>query len=574
MDRKRRILFVVIIAAALTPVFLTNARRSRAAAPADLVLTNGRIVTVDDKLPEARAVAIRAGRILAVGSEKDMALYTSGSTEVIDLKGALAIPGLIESHGHFSSLGAAKMILDLTRARSWDDIVAMVGEAAKIAKPGEWILGRGWHQEKWSRVPEPNVDGLPFHEALSQAAPDNPVLLEHASGHSSLTNAKGLELSGITAATPDPKGGRIIRDARGNPIGAFLENAQELIRYTEPEHTPEEALARSRREIALAARECLQNGVTTFHDAGASFQTIDLYRKMAEEGALGVRLYVMISAGNQALAARGAAARVIGAADNHLTVRAVKRLMDGALGSHGAWLLEPYADLPSSTGLNTDPVSDVRETARFAIENGFQLCIHAIGDRANREVLDIYEEAFKAHPKAKDVRWRVEHAQHLSPADVPRFGRLGVIAAMQAVHCTSDGPWVSKRLGERRAEEGAYVWRKLLDSGAVICNGTDVPVEPIDPMAGFYAAVTRKTKDGRPFFPEQKMSRAEALKAYTINGAYAAFEEGIKGSLKTGKLADVTVLSKDILTCPEEEIRTAEVLMTIVGGKILYRRGN
>ncbi len=251
-----------------------------------------------------------------------------------------------------------------------------------------------------------------------------------------------------------------------------------------------------------------------------------------------------------------------------------RALAHGALGSHGAWLLEPYADLPSSTGLNTDPVSDVRETARFAVENGFQLGIHAIGDRANREVLNIYEEAFKAHPGAKNPRWRVEHAQHLSPADVPRFGRLGVIAAMQAVHCTSDGPWVVKRLGDRRAGEGAYVWRKLMDAGAVICNGTDVPVEPIDPLAGFYAAVTRKTKDGTPFFPDQKMSRAEALRAYTINGAYAAFEEGLKGSLSAGKLADVTVLSKDILACPEEEIKTAEVLMTIVGGKILYRKGS
>jgi len=312
--------------------------------------------------------------------------------------------------------------------------------------------------------------------------------------------------------------------------------------------------------------------VTTFYDASTSFATVDLYRKMAEEGALGVRLNVMLSENNRALAARGSTYRMIGAADNHLTVRAIKRFMDGALGSQGAWLLEPYADRPNWTGLNTDPISDIKETARFAIENGFQLCIHAIGDRANREVLDVYEEAFKAHTDKKDVRWRVEHAQHLSPADIPRFGRLGVIASMQAVHCTSDGPWVLKRLGEKRAEEGAYVWRKLMAAGAVICNGTDVPVEPVDPIPGFYAAVTRKMKDGTAFFPDQKMSRMEALRAYTINGAFAAFEEGIKGSLTAGKLADITVLSKDILTCPEEEIRGAAVLYTIVGGKILYRK--
>jgi predicted amidohydrolase YtcJ len=574
MPKNRRILYVIILAALIAPVLWMAAGSAPKETPADLVLMNGKVVTVDDKIPEARAVAVRAGKIVAVGSEKEIKRYMGGSTEVIDLKGALAIPGIIDSHGHFTSLGASKMILDLTKAHSWDEIVAMVGEAVKAAKPGDWILGRGWHQEKWNKVPEPNVDGLPFHDALSQAAPANPVLLEHASGHSSLANAKAMDLSGITSRTPDPKGGQIIRDARGNPIGAFLENAQGLVRYRESKLTPEEAQAKERRGIELAARECLRNGVTTFYDAGASFRTIDLFKKMAEEGALGVRLNVMISEGNQALAARGSAYRMIGAADNHLTVRAVKRFMDGALGSHGAWLLEPYADLPGSTGLNTDSIAGLKAAAAFAIENGFQFCIHAIGDRANREVLDIYEEAFKAHPDKSDVRWRVEHAQHLSATDIPRFGRLGVIAAMQAIHCTSDGPWVLKRLGEKRAAEGAYVWRKLMASGAVICNGTDVPVEAVDPIPCFYAAVTRKMKDGTAFFPDQKMTRLEALRAYTINGAFAAFEEGIKGSLTPGKLGDITVLSKDILTCPEEEIRTAEVLATIVGGKVLYRKGS
>jgi predicted amidohydrolase YtcJ len=572
MPRKRRILFVTMFAALIAPALWMTAGSAPKETPADLVLKNGKVVTVDDKRPEAQAVAVLGGKIVAVGSEKDIKRYIGGSTQVIDLKGALAIPGIIDSHGHFTGLGDSMMVLDLTKARSWDAIVALVGKAAKAAKPGEWIQGRGWHQEKWDKVPEPNVDGLPFHDALSQASPENPVVLEHASGHSSLANAKAMELSGITAKTPDPKGGQIIRDAKGNPIGAFLETAQGLIRIREPKRTPEEAAARERHVIELAARECLRHGVTTFHDAGASFGTIDLYKKMAEEGTLGVRLYVMLGETNRALAARGAAYRMIGAADDHLTVRAVKRFMDGALGSHGAWLLEPYADLPSSTGLNTDSIAGLEETAKFTIENGFQLCIHAIGDRANREVLDIYEDAFKAHPDKRDVRWRIEHAQHLSPADIPRFGRLGVIAAMQAIHCTSDGPWVLKRLGERRAEEGAYVWQNLMAAGAIICNGTDVPVEPIDPIACFYAAVTRKMKDGTAFFPGQKMSRKEALRAYTINGAFAAFEEGIKGSLTPGKLADITILSKDILTCPEEEIRGAEVLYTIVGGKVLYRK--
>jgi predicted amidohydrolase YtcJ len=572
MTRKRRLLVFTAFVALMIPLFLVTARRAGSDSPADLVLTNGKVVTVDKKVPEARAVAVRSGRIVAVGSEKEVGRLIGKSTKVIDLKGALAIPGIIDSHGHFTGLGDSKMILDLTKARSWDEIVAMVGEAAKSAKPGEWIQGRGWHQEKWDRAPEPNIDGLPFHDALSKAAPANPVVLEHASGHSSLANAKAMEISGITAKTPDPPGGQIIRDAKGNPIGAFLETAQGLVRARPAKLTPEEAVAKTRRQVELAAQECLRNGVTTFHDAGNSFATIDVYKKMAEEGVLGVRLYVMLGESNKALAAKGASYRMIGVADNHLTVRSIKRFMDGALGSHGAWLLEPYADLPDSVGLNTDPIPDVKETAKFAIENGFQLCIHAIGDRANREVLNIYEEAFQSHPGEKDLRWRIEHAQHLNPADIPRFGALGVIASMQAVHCTSDGPWVLKRLGEKRAEEGAYVWRKLMDTGAVICNGTDVPVEPVDPIPGFYSAVTRKTKDGTAFFPGQKMTRVEALRAYTLNGAYAAFEEGLKGSLTPGKLADITVLSKDIMTCPEDDIPKTEVLYTIVGGKVLYQK--
>jgi predicted amidohydrolase YtcJ len=380
-----------------------------------------------------------------------------------------------------------------------------------------------------------------------------------------------MELSKITATTTNPEGGEIIRDAKGRAIGAFLETAQSLVRYQAGHATtPEEARARLRKQIELAAQECLAHGVTTFHDAGASFGTIDMYKTMFEEGTLPVRLYVMLSAGNKALAERGLSYRMIGAADNHLTVRTIKRLIDGALGAHGAWLLEPYADLPSSTGLNTESIEDLKETAKFAIANGFQVATHAIGDRGNRETLNIYEEAFKANPDKTDLRWRIEHAQHLSLEDIPRFGKLGVIPAMQAIHCTSDAPWVYKRLGEKRAGEGAYVWRKLMAAGAVIPNGTDVPVEPIDPMSCFYAAVTRKLKDGTTFFADQKMTREEALRAYTWNGAYAGFEEGLKGSLTPGKLADITVLSRDILTCPEDDIPGTEVLYTVIGGKIVY----
>ncbi|MGZ5454126.1 MAG: amidohydrolase [Candidatus Aminicenantales bacterium] len=575
--RNRRLGFVVVLVALFAVLFIVNRRMKLAPEPADLILVNGKIVTVDAKFPTAAWIAVRGGRIDALGTDpKGFNRHVGDGTEIVDLGGALAIPGLIESHGHFMGLGESKTILDLTKARSWDDIVALVAEAAKSAKPGEWITGRGWHQDKWDHAPEPNVEGLPFHDALSKVTPQNPVLLEHASGHSSLANAKAMELSKITATTGDPDGGKIVRDAKGNAIGAFLETAQSLVRYEAGHATPDEAAAQSRKLVELASKECLTHGVTTFHDAGTSFGTVDLYKKMAEEGALPVRLYVMLSADSRALTARGAAARVVGAVDNHLTVRTIKRLMDGALGSHGAWLLEPYADLSPDdknlTGLNTESIEEMKATAKFAIENGFQLATHAIGDRGNRETLDIYEEAFKAHPDKTDLRWRIEHAQHLSLADIPRFAQLGVIPAMQAIHCTSDAPWVLKRLGEKRAAEGAYVWRKLMDAGSLIPIGTDVPVELIDPMANFYAVVTRKLKDGTTFFPDQKMTREEALRAYTANGAFAAFEEGLKGSLTPGKLADITVLSRDILTCPEDDIPGTQVLYTIIGGKVLYRR--
>jgi predicted amidohydrolase YtcJ len=576
-SKNRRLVFLILLFPLIIALFIVNRRVRQTEAPADLILVNGKIVTVDDRVPSATWLAVRGDRIAALGADpKAFNRYVGEGTEIVDLGGALTIPGIIESHGHFTGLGQSKTVLDLTKARSWDDIVAMVAAAVAEAKPGDWILGRGWHQEKWDRAPEPHIDGLPVHGALSKVSPANPVLLEHASGHSALANAKAMELSQITRTTTDPDGGEIVRDAKGEPIGAFIETAQSLVRYQAGHFTPEEARARTRKLVELASRECLVHGVTTFHDAGAGFSTVDLYKQMAEEGALPVRLYVMLGADSRSLAERGAAYRMDGFASNHLTVRTIKRLMDGALGAHGAWLLEPYADLAAGAanpaGLNTESIEEMKATAKFAIENGFQLATHAIGDRGNRETLDIYEEAFKAHPGKTDLRWRIEHAQHLSPADIPRFHALGVIPAMQAIHCTSDAPWVLKRLGEKRAEEGAYVWRKLMDAGSAIPNGTDVPVEPIDPMSCFFAAVTRKLKDGTTFFPGQRMTREEALRSYTINGAYAGFEEDRKGSLTPGKLADITVLSRNILTCPEDDIPGTEVLYTIVGGKVLYHK--
>jgi len=561
------------IALIIVGAFLGCAKRQ---SPADLILMNGKIITMDREIPEAEALAVKGDRIVAVGTSQEIRGYKGDATRIIDLGGNLAVPGLIDSHGHFMGTGKAKMELNLAAAKNWDEIVAMVKEAVQKAKPGEWITGQGWHQEKWDKIPQPNIADLPFHHDLSKVSPDNPVLLTHASGHSCLANARAMELGGVTKSTPNPAGGEIVRDSQGNPIGAFIETAQGYIGRAlagdQMKRTPAETQAQEERAIQLAVQECLSKGITSFHDAGASFKTIDLYKTLADQGKLGMRLYVMIREGNDALKERMAQYKIIGAGGNHLTVRAIKRLIDGALGAHGAWLLEPYSDLKESAGLNTTPVELIKETARLAIENDFQLCTHAIGDRGNRETLDIYEDAFASHPEKKDLRWRIEHAQVLNPMDVARFGRLRVIAAMQGIHCTSDGPWVVKRIGEKRAAEGAYVWRELIDAGALICNGTDTPVEDVNPIVSFYASVTRKMKDGTPFFSGQRMTREEVLRSYTWNGAYAAFQEDILGSLAASKLADITVLSKDIMSVPEDEILSTEVVYTIVGGQVLYQK--
>ena len=542
--------------------------------PATLVVMNGKVVTVEPGQADARAVAVAGDRIVAVGNEDEIKRYVGTGTQVIDAAGQLVIPGFVEGHGHFTGVGEAQLVLKLATAQTWDDILAMVETAAKSAKPGQWIYGRGWHQEKWKTPPSPSVEGFPTEASLSRVSPANPVMLTHASGHASFVNALAMKLSGVSRTTKNPEGGEILKDAKGNPTGLLRETASRLIKRGagEPAPTDEERRQRDRRVLELAAKEALSKGITSFQDAGTSFETIDLMKAMADEDKLGIRLWVMVRAGLEQEAQKLAQYRMVDYANGHLTVRAIKRSIDGALGSRGAWLLEPYADKPDSTGLNTTPVEDIRATAQLAMQHGYQLCVHAIGDRANRETLNIFEEAFKANPDKKDVRWRVEHAQHLNPADIPRFGALGVIASMEGVHCTSDAPYVLARLGPKRAEEGAYVWQKLMKSGAVVSNGTDAPVEDVDPIASYYATVSRKLKDGSVFYPDQRMSRMEALNSYTLNGAFAAFEESSRGSLKAGKYADMVVLSKDILTIAEDDIPSAQVVYTIVGGKVLYKR--
>jgi predicted amidohydrolase YtcJ len=571
MNSPRSALLALIVVAAVSRSG-TNAQQ--VPVPATLVLRGGRILTVDASVPQAEALAVRGDRIVAVGGPAQVNPFVGPDTEVIELRGRTAIPGFIDGHLHLMSLGESLLTLQLSSARSWDEVVTRVGDATRQARPGDWIIGRGWHQEKWASAPEPNVERFPTHAGLSRVSPDNPVMLLHASGHATFANAAAMRLAHVDRTTPNPSGGEILKDAAGEPTGLFRETAARLIdtarerwRATQP---PERFEAEARSFIARASTELLSKGVTSAQDAGVPFSTIDFYKRLVDEHALPVRVWAMIRTTPEDLRANLARYRLVDYGDHRLTVRAIKLTIDGALGSRGAWLLQPYSDMPGSTGLNTTLVEAARETAALAVEHGFQFCVHAIGDRANREVLNIYEDTSRRHPEHKDLRWRIEHAQHLSLVDIPRFRRLGVIASMQAIHCTSDAPFVIQRLGAARAEEGAYVWQKLMKNGAHVSNGTDAPVEDVDPIPNYYAAVSRRLPNGTTFYPDQRMSRIEALRAYTIEAAYAAFEENIKGSLAPGKLADIVVLTQDITTVPEEQIPATKVSMTILGGKVAY----
>ena len=557
-----------IFCACLILIFFLSCQVERA----DLVIKNARVITIDQQEPKAKAIAIKGDRIIDVGNSDLMDHYINDHTKILDLKGKTVIPGFIESHAHFMGLGYSKLNLDLTKTQSYKDLIDSVAAIVKISNPGEWIIGRGWHQERWNPAPTPLVNGYPVHKALSRVSPENPVYLTHASGHAVLTNKRALDIAGISESTKNPTGGIIIKTKRNDPTGILLETAAELVSGKMDAYSDTSISSkRQKKAFQMAVKACLENGITTFHDAGVSFSSLNFYKEMLSLGEMKIRLWVMINEPNDRLRERIAEYRWIGLGNNFLTVRAIKRFIDGALGAHGAWLLEPYADMPESNGLVLTPIPELEKTAELAIKHGFQMCTHAIGDRGNREILDIYQKAFENNPGASNLRWRVEHAQHLNVEDIPRFAQLGVIASMQTNHCTSDGPWVPKRLGNERAQEGAYVWQKLMKSGAIIANGTDAPVEPINPLANFYSAITRKMANGKLFNASQRMDRMEALEAYTINGAYAGFEENIKGSIQKGKLADLTVISADILTIPEEEILDIKILYTIVGGKIRYQ---
>lgn len=545
---------------------------------ADLVLINGNVVTIDDTNPSAAAIAVVGDRIAAIGSNEAINSYVSDKTEVIDLAGQTAIPGLIEGHGHYTSYGESLTVLDFRHAKSFAEIVSMVKAAVQDTPAGEWIIGRGWHQDKWETHEDKLVEGIPLHDTLSAVTLNNPVMLIHTSGHGVFVNAKAMSLVEIDGRSIAPEGGEILRDENGRATGMMRESAQDIFRQAYSGHQGRRpagvAESELRRMATLAGEAALRNGITSFQDLGTTFVEVDLLKRMAAEGKLPVRLYMAFEEDAADMTDRLAEYRMIGYGDNFLTVRTIgEKVLDGALGTHGGWLLEPYSDLPRSHGLNVVPIEEIEASASLAMQHGYQMAIQGIGDRAYRELLNIYEAEFAKNPSEKDLRWRIEHAQVIHPDDVQRTVDLGVIPAVQGIFACSDGPWVVDRLGPERTLERGYIFNTLADAGLVPTNGTDPPVDEIDPIASFHCSVTRILPDGSKFQPQEVYSRQRALFSYTMGNAIAAFEEDIKGSLTPGKLADITVLSQDLLTVSDDRIMDTEITMTIVGGRIRYRDG-
>lgn len=541
---------------------------SSALATAQPLLVSGTIYTSDATQPVVEAVVIEDGRFQFVGDLSDAEAFAGEDAQRLELGARIAYPGFIEGHGHFASFGKAMSNLDLNKVDSFQDIVTMVAEASAKAAPGQVIEGRGWHQSKWNKTPPREVDGFPTHHALSEVSPNNPVVLGHANGHSLIMNAKAMEMVGITDITETPEGGVIVRDTKGSATGVLHENAMDMV---EPLTT---YTAQSARAATLTAQDvAIASGITGFHDAGIGTFEIDAQQSLDAEGLLKIRLYSMVSASNPVLAEQWInRPPVVASGDKRLTIRSFKVVMDGALGSRTAWLHEPYTDDPSTAGVQTFDPATLVELFRQSKAHGWQINTHAIGDKANSVVLDAIAEAELGDA---DHRSRIEHSQHLLPEDVQRFADLGVIASVQTVHLSSDRPWAINRLGEDRIKSGAYIWRALIDGGVAVANGTDVPVEPINPFATFYSAITRKTLAGTPdggFESAQRMTRQEALASMTLWNAYAAFQEHEVGSIEVGKLADMTVLSQDIMTIDEAVILDTDVAMTMIGGEILYQR--
>lgn len=534
-----------------------------APAPADLIVTNARIYTVDDAHPIASALAVRDGRVQFVGSEREALALRGATTRIVDARGNTVVPGIVDAHAHLLGLGFSLANVKLADTRSYDEVIARVAERLPRVTAGRWILGRGWDQNKWGDT------RFPTHEALSRATPNHPVALTRIDGHAILANAAAMKAAGITAATRDPSGGRVERTATGEPTGVFVDNAKALIERVIPAVSSADI-----REATLAAiAESQRFGLVGVHDAGESRQVIDVFEQMARAGEFGLRGYIMVGDDSAAIAhylARGPQSALY---DGHLWIRSIKLYADGALGSRGAALLDPYADDPKNNGLLLSAPEHIRDVATRALRQGFQVNTHAIGDRGNRIVLDAYEAALAAAPLT-DHRFRIEHAQILNFADIPRFAKLGVIPAMQAVHQPSDMTWAPTRLGYARTL-GAYAWRSLLNTGVIIPNGSDFPVERVNPLYSFHAAVARTDDNDWPpggWFPAEKMTREEALKSITIWPAVAAFQEQSMGSLAPGKYADFVILDQDIMQVPEQLILRTGVIATYIGGKAVYQR--
>ena len=534
---------------------------------ADTLVVSGTIYTADDANTQVEAVVIEDGRFTFVG---DLATAQSKAGEDhrhIALGAATAYPGFIESHGHLSSLGEAITNLDLNGVDSYQTIVGMVADAAAKASPGQVIKGRGWHQSKWSKEPSVTVDGFPTHRSLSEVSPNNPVFLGHANGHTALVNQAAMDALNLTYNTPTPDGGVIVKDGKGDPTGILHENAVDLA-------YPLIALSTDSAKTAILAAQdhAFRWGITNFHDAGAGSTDIEAQRALDASGDLKLRVYTMVSAQDEALTDYWLARPpMIANDDSRLTIRSFKAVMDGALGSRTAWLHQPYTDDPGTSGVQTFDENRLVDIMNRSNAHGWQINTHAIGDKANTVVLDAIDEASLTE---RDHRSRIEHSQHLVPSDIERFSKLGVIASIQAIHMSSDRPWAVDRLGKERIESGAYVWRDLLNAGVHIANGTDVPVEPINPIANFYASVARKTLKGLPdegYEIGQKLSRHETLKSMTLWNAYAAFEEAEVGSISVGKRADMTVTDQNLMTVDETKILATKPVMTIVGGEIVYQ---
>ena len=528
--------------------------------PAELIVTGATIHSVDDAFVSPEAFAVRGGRFVYVGSATAARRLQGPQTRVLDLTGKTVLPGLIDAHLHLTSVGLALHEVDLHRVSSVAELVRRTLAFAKNS-PDAWILGEGWDQNLWAGK------AFPEHRALSAAIPDRPVALDRVDGHALLVNAKAMELAGVTKATPDPAGGRILRDPDGEPTGVFVDDATELVYRVIPPPSHDQL----RRAALAAAAQCHRWGVTAIGEAATSRADLAVFRELAAAGALDLRNYTRVTDGEGLIAETVASGPLDAAYEGRLWIRGIKLFVDGALGSRGAALLAPYSDDPGNTGLVRTTQAQIEEVAELALRGGFQLSVHAIGDRGNRIVLDAYQQAL-ANVPAHDHRFRVEHAQVLEPADIPRFKELGLIPSMQTTHQISDMGWAENRLGEERLK-GAYAWRSLLDTGVIIANGTDAPVEPVNTLRTFHAAVTRQNEQNLPpggWHPNERMTREEALKSMTIWAAHANFQEDVIGLISPGKYADFVVMDRDWMTAAPESIVGTTIDATYFNGRKVY----